>query len=129
VCCSTVWCMKEQALCDAIPTCASDETKVEACLEGRTCVKRALCGEVIICEKNEAFCDLDAQPNRKYLGQGSECDSLEISCPMHTTPFDDACGCGCEQPDDCPQSVGCLPGGGLHPLCNSDECPYTQRPQ
>lgn len=127
VCCSTVWCMEEQALCDAIPTCADDETEVEACLEGRSCVKRALCGEIIICQKLEAYCDVGEQPNRHYVGQGSECIGIDLACPEHTTSFDEPCGCGCEQPSSCPAYIDCMPTNEPDPLCNSDECPYSNR--
>ena len=127
VCCSTVWCMEEQPLCDGIPVCASDETEVEACIEGRPCVKRAHCGTVIVCQKLEAFCDTEQQPNRHYVAQGSECVDLDFSCPEHTTAFDEPCGCGCEQPATCPEYVDCMPGGEVDPLCDSNECPYSTR--
>lgn len=126
-CCSTVWCMKQQPLCDASPTCAADETQVATCLEGRVCVKRVLCGDVITCQKVESFCDLGQQPNREYVGQGSECIDVDLACPEHTTPFDEPCGCGCEQPSSCPEYVDCEPGGELDPLCESNECPFTTR--
>lgn len=127
MCCSTVWCMKQQPLCDAVPTCASDETQVDACVEGRTCVKRALCGEVITCQKLESFCNPDQDPNRHYVAQGSDCQDLLFECPEHTSIFFESCGCGCEQPSSCPEYVDCMPGGEIDPLCESDECPFTTR--
>lgn len=129
VCCSTVWCMEAQAYCEAIPLCFDGEVQVDTCPEGEFCVKRAACNNLVTCQQNEALCDRDAQPFRKYLGQRSECVDLEFSCPEHTRRFNDVCGCGCEQPENCPLSVSCLPSGEVHPLCNADECPYTARPQ
>lgn len=127
MCCETVWCMEAQAPCDAVPTCANDETQVDACIEGRPCVKRALCGTVIVCQKLEAYCDIGDEPNRHYVGQGSECVGLDFSCPETTIRFDEPCGCGCEQPATCPPYIDCLPSNEVDPLCQSDECPYSNR--
>lgn len=128
VCCSTVWCMEEQAACDAIPTCQEGETEVPECPVGSTCVQRALCGTVITCAQGIAVCDLGPQPNRHYVAYSAlECVGIDFACPAHTTGFSDVCGCGCEQPDTCPEFIDCQPGTQLDPLCESDECPYSTR--
>jgi hypothetical protein len=128
ICCDTVWCMEEQALCDGIPVCQEGEVEVPACPADASCVKRALCGTVIVCQTSPVECDHEANPNLHYVGESAEeCQVIDYSCPEHTTGFSNECGCGCEQPDSCPEFVGCLPGGNVDPLCNSEECPYTSR--
>jgi len=131
VCCSTVWCMKHQEFCDAIPICLDGELEVPECPEGSACVKREACGTVITCElQGEVVCDLGPQPDRNYIGHSAvECELIDFTCPAHTTGFSDLCGCGCEQPESCPDWVDCAPGQELDPLCSSEECPYTLRAQ
>lgn len=129
ICCSTVWCMKEQALCDAIPTCAEGETQVPTCPEGAVCIKRALCGTVIVCQSEEGpACDRDQEVHRHYVSESPEqCQLIDYVCPPHATGFSNACGCGCEQPDTCPAAIDCAPGTTVDPLCASEECPYSPR--
>jgi len=124
ICCSTVTCMEEQALCDAIPVCQEGETEVPSCPEGSSCVKRALCGTVITCQTE---CEDGREPYREYVAFGADCQVVDYQCPEHTTSFTNECGCGCEQPETCPEFVDCMPGGQVDPLCSSDECPYTTR--
>jgi hypothetical protein len=128
-CCSTVWCMKPQAPCDGIPSCSDGETLVDDCPSDATCVRRAMCGSVITCQLDGfVACDLGSQPNRNYIGSSAEsCEGIDFACPEHTLGFSDYCGCGCEQPDTCPEFIDCAPGGDVDPLCESNECPYSQR--
>lgn len=127
-CCSTVWCMEEQAACDAIPVCLEGETEVPECPEDASCVKRALCGTVIVCQQGALECDHEANVHLHYVGDSpQECQVIDYSCPEYTTGFSNGCGCGCEQPSSCPEFLDCEPGGSVDPLCNSEECPYTPR--
>ena len=127
VCCETGYCMRQQPICDGIPTCQEGESEVTECPEGWSCTLRALCGAVITCLKDDV-CDPTVQPNRDYVASSeAECATVDYSCPEHTTSFTDECGCGCEQPSTCPGWLDCAPGGLLDPLCSSGECPYTQR--
>jgi len=128
ICCSTVWCMEAQALCDAIPTCLEGETEVPECPEGSSCVKRALCGTVIICEGPTVVCDVAESVHVHWVAHSAqECQTIDYECPEYTTAFSNECGCGCQQPDTCPESIDCEPGGTVDPLCNSEECPYSPR--
>lgn len=128
ICCDTTWCMKPQAPCKAVPTCAESETEVQECPSDSACVQRALCGTVITCDVGLVICDLGPQPNRHYIaGPAIECEGIDFACPEHTLGFSDHCGCGCEQPDSCPEVIDCEPGGEMDPLCDSNECPYSTR--
>jgi hypothetical protein len=72
------------------------------------------------------------EPNRDYVGESPEiCAVIRYACPELTEGFSNACGCGCEQSEDCPATVDCEPGSGdPDPLCTDqdpDPCPYTVR--
>jgi hypothetical protein len=58
-------------------------------------------------------CDEASEPNRKYVGHSPEqCMLVKFSCVPGTTMFSNDCGCGCEQPSDCPAFINCMPGPG-----------------
>jgi hypothetical protein len=127
-CCSTVWCASVPT-CDAFPSCDNDEELVSECDDGAVCTTRELCGNSIICQKKDVTCDRDAELDRDYAADDPDsCSLIDYVCPEYTTPFSNECGCGCEQPADCPDFVNCEPGGMVDPLCDSAECPYTDRP-
>jgi hypothetical protein len=129
VCCSVVWCAKRQPNCDAFPSCESDEKDVSECEANAVCTTRELCGNSILCQKKDGTCDRAGEPDRDYVGDDpASCLLIDYICPEHTTPFSNDCGCGCEQPTECPDFVNCEPGGMVDPLCDSAECPYTERP-
>jgi hypothetical protein len=127
-CCSTIWCARYEPNCDAFPSCQSDEEEVSECAEEATCTSRELCGNAILCQKKEGSCDPDDEPDRNYVGESpGNCTLIDYTCPEHTMSFGNDCGCGCEQPSECPDFVNCAPGGTIDPLCDSDECPYTDK--
>jgi len=129
VCCSTVWCAKRLPNCDAFPSCESDEKDVSECEDSAVCTTRELCGNSILCQKRSGSCDHEEELDRDYVAESADgCPLIDYVCPEHTTPFSNECGCGCEQPADCPDFVNCAPGSTVDPLCDSAECPYTDRP-
>lgn len=72
-------------------------------------------------------CDPTKEPNRKYVGKSPEqCMVIKYACEPGTTGFSNSCGCGCEQPADCPAFINCMPGPGV-PSCEPARlrCPYT----
>ncbi len=136
ICCSQVWCVSpEPVTCQAFPACADDETEVKECPPGASCVERTLCGSTILCAPAETPCDASAEPSRDYVGDSPEmCQLIKYACPEDTSWFSNACGCGCEQSPDCPESVNCMPGwdpeDDVSALCDQpDVCPYTVRAQ
>lgn len=134
VCCSTIWCMAEQAACDAIPVCEPGEVQVNECPETGECTERSLCGQTISCFVSASACYPEAEPDRHYVSDEPDtCALIDYACPMTTTGFSNECGCGCEQPSECPDYVNCEPtvdpDSDPDPLCLSEECPYTQRAQ
>lgn len=55
------------------------------------------------------------------------CATIRYVCPANTTPFQNSCGCGCEQGLACPDWFDCMPGSG--PSCDTNQikidCPYS----
>ena len=72
-------------------------------------------------------CDPAKEKNRKYVGSSPEkCMVIKFACEAGTAYFGNDCGCGCEQPSDCPASIDCMPGPGKTP-CAAERarCPYS----
>lgn len=66
---------------------------------------------------------------REYVATDVEqCYVIRFVCPENAAYFLNDCGCGCEQPADCPQWFNCMPGPGVPP-CDTDwihqNCPYS----
>lgn len=73
------------------------------------------CGDtgLIACTKKLCLpaCDPKNEPNRKYVGTSVEqCAVIKFFCEPGTSYFANDCGCGCEQPKDCPEWLNCMPG-------------------
>ena len=110
VCCSTIWCATEPAQCDAFPACDEGDTVLEgACPpDVRGCYSRSLCGTTIWCLTSP--CGPANAHNRVYVSKDpTECNAVDFNCRTELTAFRDECGCGCEQPADCPQYFYCRP--------------------
>jgi len=72
-------------------------------------------------------CDPATELNRKYMGDPSTCMLIRFACEPNTTMFSNDCGCGCEQPADCPEWINCMPGPSST-TCAAlrEKCPYSQ---
>ena len=73
-------------------------------------------------------CDPAAEWWRDYIGTPETCPLIHFVCPGDATYFANDCGCGCEQPEDCPEWFNCMPGPGAPP-CDvawiEQHCPYS----
>lgn len=129
VCCSTVYCARHQAQCDGIPSCDEGDTQLDGpCPPDTRCYTRSLCGTTIYCL--DSSCDAEKDYNRRYVAKDQKsCALADFICQPNTTPFTNACGCGCEQDANCPEYVDCEPGSGDQSLLCSDlsKCPFTSR--
>ncbi len=66
----------------------------------------------IACTDRACACNPDTEPYRSYAGKSPDaCKAIDFMCPDNTTMFTNACGCGCEQSDQCPDFFDCMPGG------------------
>jgi hypothetical protein len=87
------------------------------------------CGPAgVACTKRACLaCNPQTEHNRKYVGDSSTCARIRYLCETGTTHFSNACGCGCEQPADCPAWINCMPGPGRTP-CAAERarCPLSQ---
>jgi hypothetical protein len=50
--------------------------------------------------------DPDTAHNRKYIA--TDCSGLDWECTPPTKSFENECGCGCQQSDECPAHLGCV---------------------
>ncbi|MBI4509231.1 MAG: protease complex subunit PrcB family protein [Deltaproteobacteria bacterium] len=81
-------------------------------------------GTVICTMRACPACNYD-DPNKKYNGRSvDECSRIRFFCIQGTTYFSDACGCGCEQPADCPPVIDCEPPTD----CSAERlrCPFSK---
>lgn len=76
------------------------------------------------------MCDPVAeQYQKKYFSTDpTQCTVIDFSCPVNTTYFSNACGCGCMQDPTCPDWFNCMPGPDAQ-ACNLQQiqmqCPYS----
>jgi hypothetical protein len=97
--------------------CLIDPCQVSQCgVEGAEC-RANYCGGcnaewvdpsgALVCQDDEE-CDYD-DPTRRYVARSPKaCQTVRFACEVGTTPFFDACGCGCERAPvtDC-KRAGC----------------------
>ncbi|HTM46076.1 MAG TPA: hypothetical protein VL137_14040 [Polyangiaceae bacterium] len=123
--------------CLALPVCSPGETQFDNqvdCPANSQCHAVSICCSTIWCagasSSDAGTCNRDAEYNRHYVATSvSECTTVRYACEANTTAFQNACGCGCEQPTSCPQAVDCMPGPGpSDPLCTDRTmCPFSIR--
>lgn len=132
-CGKTVQCVKfEGEACTDTPSCDPGQLKNLFCMGVGICETRSACGKSIVCETlhpGGSECQPGVQKDRVFAALPEKCGTIAIHCPRGSAPFSDECGCGCEQPEDCPDWVDCQPGAEdpRQDLCDSVACPFTQR--
>jgi hypothetical protein len=154
-CCSTIWCATEDQ-CDDIPRCDPGDAPFSSpCPPVDNCYERTVCGNTTWCVRNPGSagasgaggtgggagtggssgssgmagapaCDPETDYNRNYVAMGATCFLVDFGCTVATTYFQDDCGCGCEQPSDCPRVLDCSPS---NPCTQEsiDRCPFSER--
>jgi len=84
-------------------------------------------GGIWACTEMACQCNPDTEWNRNYMSTDpSECAFLDYACPGNTVDFANDCGCGCEQPDSCPEWFNCMPPTECDPEQITLECPYSE---
>lgn len=48
------------------------------------------------CTKRACVCNPETETNRRYIGTPTSCTYIRYACNAGETPFQNACGCGCE---------------------------------
>jgi hypothetical protein len=92
-------------------------TSTDGCNEC-TCVNG-----VVDCTQNDCNC-FTAQYWRLYrLTDANQCAAAVLNCPIGTTEFTNACGCGCEQSPDCPEYARCVSAASGYADTNSYDIP------
>ena len=115
-----------KAFCAPVCTYAGKDYQLGetfAAIDG--CNKCPCTEQGVSCTEMACACDASKERWRDYVGKSpQECMTIKYACPMNTTPFSNACGCGCEQDASCPQSIDCMPPA---PNCDAlqKKCPYS----
>ena len=141
-CCSTITCLSLKS-CGPPPTCNPGDIQIGGtcnypCYTVSSCSGSVNCLPVYpswdggVFDGGGSACNPSAEYYRHYLGySASQCAVIDYGCPINTTGFSNACGCGCEQRLGCPQWVDCMPSNGpVNPYCTDAGhalCPYTTR--
>jgi hypothetical protein len=130
-----VWCGKsiqcveyvDDGSCTEKPACDPEQLSLMFCSGIGICETRSACGKSIMCETLPpagAACQPGMQKDRAFAAPPGKCAGLSIECPEGSSRFvDEKCGCGCEQPEECPDSVNCQPttSDPRSDLCDSEE--------
>lgn len=78
----------------------------------------------VTCTKVACQCAPDKEWWRNYVSKDpAMCATIRYDCPANTTPFQNACGCGCEEGTACPQTLDCMPPTDCSSL--RAECPFS----
>jgi hypothetical protein len=136
-CCTTAWCRHDSTCTPKVSPCLPNDKQIfGSCPAGRSCYQRMVCGSVATCLSGAladgGTCGGPAPRGVHYVSTSLEkCALIDYACPSGTTGYSDACGCGCRQPDTCPDYVNCQPTpapGPMNPLCAANgPCPYSIR--
>jgi hypothetical protein len=73
------------------------------------------------------MCDPDHESHRRYVTlTPSRCTSqLDYHCTRDTTPFANACGCGCEESAGCTVDAGATDAASNDGATKSTSCPFS----
>lgn len=131
--CNTCW-------CEADGTIESGDNGCKVCVylgeihaPGETFPDRDGCNECecsstgkVTCTDNACECQPETEWfYRRYSSNSAKvCGFVTFDCPTNTTPFNDTCGCGCEEATDCPHWIDCEPGN-LACATMMKRCPYS----
>ena len=86
------------------------------------------CGSdgAVSCTELACPCDPPNEWWRDYAATDPEtCAVIDYDCPPNTEPFENACGCGCEQSAACEQTYDCS-NDACDPAVVAVECPYSE---
>jgi hypothetical protein len=137
--CNTCWCTETGSVactrmaCPVETTCeyAGETWDPGESFPAEDGCNTCFCGEdgSVGCTKMACECNPGSEPNRDYIGESPEqCQVIRFACPENTSYFSNACGCGCEQSDSCPEYFNCMPGPDVTP-CDipalKRQCPYS----
>lgn len=89
------------------------------------CNKCECSNQGVSCTDLDCPCDPAKEWWRSYVAKSpDECAVIDYVCQKNTTGFSNACGCGCEQDESCPQYIDCMPPA---PNCEADheKCPFS----
>ncbi|MEZ4223001.1 MAG: hypothetical protein R3B13_18805 [Polyangiaceae bacterium] len=78
----------------------------------------------VSCTELSCPCDPKQEWWRSYVATDPKtCADIDYACESNTTPFENQCGCGCEQDPSCPPTINCMPPADCSALVA--KCPYS----
>jgi hypothetical protein len=78
----------------------------------------------VACTKLACACDPGKEWWRSYIATDPQkCLLADYACEPSTTPFSNACGCGCEEDASCPPFIDCMPPSDCSALVK--KCPFS----
>ncbi|MBK8258989.1 MAG: hypothetical protein IPK82_40810 [Polyangiaceae bacterium] len=77
------------------------------------------------CTEIACACDPEKEWYREYIAGPEECQVIDFGCADPATAFENACGCGCEQPAWCPPFFDCMPPSNCDTTQIQILCPYS----
>jgi hypothetical protein len=84
----------------------------------------------LLCTTKACQCNPDTETYHRYVETDAmKCAVLDYTCPDNTAMFTNACGCGCEQSSECPDTFTCTPDPAtMKTNCDPTlmaRCPYS----
>jgi hypothetical protein len=80
----------------------------------------------VSCTELACSCNPAAEWWREYVATSpQDCMVIDYACPENTIAFSNACGCGCEQSQQCPQFFDCMPPASCNEAELKKKCPYS----
>jgi len=131
--CNTCWCEFDGTISSTLIDCPVCTYMGETHTSGEKFPSRDGCntcecspGGVLSCTEKACSCNPDKEWYRHYAATGANaCQLIDYVCPVNTAAFNNGCGCGCEEAQDCPQWVDCEPGNTSCALMRM-RCPYSE---
>jgi len=81
----------------------------------------------ISCTEINCPCNPEKEWWRSYVATDpAKCALIDYACIENTKPFQNACGCGCEQDPSCPEYFDCMPPSPCNPEEIKKKCPYSK---
>jgi hypothetical protein len=140
-CCTTIWCRQTSGCIPTMMPCKTGYKETTGpCPSGSSCYQTLNCNALVTCVAPPVYdagtvdpgCGGGPPRGVRYISTSPEkCKLIDYACPAGTTGYADGCGCGCRQPDACPDYVNCgpsVPPGPQNPYCaDTSKCPYSIR--
>ncbi|MEO8904457.1 MAG: hypothetical protein ABI488_18950 [Polyangiaceae bacterium] len=82
----------------------------------------------VSCTELGCACNPPQEWSKKYATTDPQsCALLDFVCPGNTSPFQNSCGCGCQQASSCPEWIDCAPSPqDTNCEAQKTKCPFSK---